>query len=112
MLDELAGIGDTLAFPERGYRFLGRLLSELKRRGVTSLFTLDPQALAAATGSSLWRGLIGWFDNVFEFGADPSGGRSLAMRRSVVPVRTKPASMFLFSNLTAEAKAARKEPET
>jgi len=35
IVDGVAGIADTLAFPERGYRFLGRLLSELRRRGVT-----------------------------------------------------------------------------
>lgn len=65
VVDGLAGLADTLAFPERGYRFLGRLLAELKRRGVTSLFTMDPACLAVAAGTPLADGTIGWFDNVF-----------------------------------------------
>lgn len=67
VLDGLAGLADTLAFPERGYRFLGRLLSELRRRGVTSLFTVDPDALAVAAGTPLAEGVVGWFDNAFTF---------------------------------------------
>lgn len=67
VVDGLAGLADTLAFPERGYRFLGRLLVELRRRGVTSLFTVDPHALAVAAGTPLADGVTGWFDNVFAF---------------------------------------------
>jgi len=67
VLDGVAGLADTLAFPERGYRFLGRLLVELRRRGVTSLFTVDPDALAVAAGTPLADGVKGWFDNVFSF---------------------------------------------
>lgn len=67
VVDGLAVLADTVAFPERGYRFIGRLLRELKVRGVTSVFTLDPAALAAATGSRdpNGDGLAAWFDNVF-----------------------------------------------
>lgn len=67
VVDGLAVLGDTVAFPERGYRFVGRLLRELKVRGVTSVFTLDPAAMAAATGSRdpNGDGLAAWFDNVF-----------------------------------------------
>lgn len=67
VVDGLAGLADTVAFPERGYRFIGRLLRELKLRGVTSVFTLDPAAMAAATGSRdpNGEGLAAWFDNVF-----------------------------------------------
>ena len=72
VLDGVAGLADTLAFPERGYRFLGRLLMELRRREVTSLFTIDPGALAAAAGTPLAEGVTGWFDNVFTFEPDPS----------------------------------------
>jgi circadian clock protein KaiC len=66
VVDGLAALADTVAFPERGYRFVGRLLRELKGRGVTSVFTLDPSALAAATGSAApdGNGLAAWFDNV------------------------------------------------
>ncbi len=71
VVDGLAGMADTLAFPERGYRFLGRLLAELRQRGVTSLFTVDPAALAVAAGTSLAEGVVGLFDNAFEF-AKPS----------------------------------------
>jgi circadian clock protein KaiC len=67
VVDGLAGLADTLAFPERGYRFLGRLLVELRRRGVASLFTVDPHALAVAAGTPLADGVTGWFDNVFTF---------------------------------------------
>lgn len=67
VVDGVAGLADTLAFPERGYRFLGRLLIELRRRGVTSLFTVDPGALAVAAGTPLADGVTGWFDNVFVF---------------------------------------------
>jgi circadian clock protein KaiC len=74
VVDGLAGFADTLAFPERGYRFLGRLLLELKQRGVTSLFTVDPSALAVATGTSLAEGVIGWFDNAFTFEDSGGGG--------------------------------------
>lgn len=67
VVDGLAALADTVAFPERGYRFVGRLLRELKVRGVTSVFTLDPAAMAAATGSRdpNGDGLAAWFDNVF-----------------------------------------------
>lgn len=68
MVDGVAGIADTLAFPERGYRFLGRLLAELRRRGVTSLFTVDPAALSVAAGTPLAEGIVGLFDNAFTFG--------------------------------------------
>ncbi len=74
VVDGLAGMADTLAFPERGYRFLGRLLLELKRRGVTSLFTVDPDALAVAAGTPLAEGVIGWFDNAFTFDAPDAQG--------------------------------------
>ncbi|MDO9434568.1 ATPase domain-containing protein [Hydrogenophaga sp.] len=82
IIDGLAGIADTLAFPERGYRFLGRLLAELRRRGVTSLFTVDPAALLVAAGSSLADGVVGLFDNAFHFDQPPTsvpgtGGRAL-----------------------------------
>ncbi len=93
VVDGLAGIADTLAFPERGYRFLGRLVAELRRRGVTSLFTLDPAALSVAAGTALAEGVVGWFDNALTFekpapeGA-PSGRRTLA----IVKVRGGDAS--------------------
>lgn len=74
VVDGVAGLADTLAFPERGYRFLGRLLIELRRRQVTSIFTVDPNALAAAAGTSLAHGITGWFDNVFSFEPVPAGG--------------------------------------
>lgn len=67
VVDGLEGLADTLAFPERGYRFMGRLLTELKCRGVTSLFTVDPAALAVAAGTGLAEGVVGWFDNAFLF---------------------------------------------
>ncbi|QHE86645.1 RAD55 family ATPase [Hydrogenophaga sp. BPS33] len=78
VIDGLAGLADTLAFPERGYRFLGRLLAELRERGVTSLFTVDPAALAVAAGTALADGVVGLFDNAFDFSSEP---RSLAASR-------------------------------
>ena len=80
VVDGVAGLADTLAFPERGYRFLGRLLIELKRRGVTSLFTVDPDALAIAAGTPLADGVTGWFDNVFVFEAVPARERPVNQR--------------------------------
>ena len=66
VIDGLAGLADTVAFPERGYRFLGRLLRELKARGISSVFTLDPAALGSAAGKPSAEGLMAWFDNVLE----------------------------------------------
>ena len=63
-LDSLAALADTSAFADRGYRFLGRLLHELRRAGATSLFTLDPQELAIATGTPFAPGVAALFDNV------------------------------------------------
>ena len=75
VVDVLAGLAGTLGCPQRGYRFLGRLLTELRRRQVTSVFTVDPDSLALAAGTSLADGVAGWFDNVFSFPADaPEGG--------------------------------------
>lgn len=65
VLDGLAALADTVAFPERGYRFVARLLRELKVRGVTTLVTVDPAALATAAGRTwLEEGLSASFDNV------------------------------------------------
>lgn len=80
VVDGLAGLADTLAFPERGYRFLGRLLVELRRRGVTSLFTVDPHALAVAAGTPLADGVTGWFDNVFTFAPLAASDRQVDQR--------------------------------
>ncbi|MET0334166.1 MAG: ATPase domain-containing protein [Rhizobacter sp.] len=65
VVDGLAALADTVAFPERGSRFIGRLLRELKVRGVTSVFTLDPAAFAGIIGRDpRGDGLAAWFDNV------------------------------------------------
>ncbi|CAN7432291.1 AAA family ATPase [Acidovorax sp. LjRoot117] len=80
VVDGVAGLADTLAFPERGYRFLGRLLIELRQRGVTSLFTVDPDALAVAAGTPLADGVTGWFDNVFTFETGPTRDRKVDQR--------------------------------
>ncbi|MEZ2299277.1 RAD55 family ATPase [Variovorax sp. RCC_210] len=84
VVDGLAGLADTLAFPDRGYRFLGRLLAELKQRGVTSLFTVDPAALAVAAGTPLAGGVTGWFDNAFALEPNRGGDKRWL---SVVKVR-------------------------
>lgn len=93
VVDGLEGLADTLAFPERGYRFLGRLLAELKQRGVTSLFTVDPSALAVAAGTGLAEGVVGWFDNAFVFRSEFVAGPLEATRTlSVAKVRgTQPS---------------------
>ncbi|MCD2511746.1 RAD55 family ATPase [Comamonas endophytica] len=80
VVDGVAGLADTLAFKDRGYRFLGRLLVELRRRGVTCLFTMDPEALAVAAGAPLADGLVGWFDNLFVFDATPASDRLVNQR--------------------------------
>jgi circadian clock protein KaiC len=108
VVDGLAGMADTLAFPERGYRFLGRLLHELRQRGVTSLFTVDPAALELAAGTPLAEGVVGWFDNAFVFGKFPAtgsspGGRHLTVakvrgglaRQAVVDVQINPSDAKL-----------------
>lgn len=104
VVDGVAGLADTLAFPERGYRFLGRLLMELRRREVTSLFTIDPGALAIAAGTPLADGVTGWFDNVFEFAPAPSSNRPVDQRvLTITKVRgggaTEP-SLDIFRPLT------------
>jgi circadian clock protein KaiC len=82
VVDGLAGFADTVAFPERGYRFIGRLLRELKHRGITSIFTVDPDALTAAAGSCLTDGLLSWFDNVLDLRIQSDGvARSLEIRK-------------------------------
>ena len=83
VIDGLAAFADTVAFPERGYRFIGRLLRELKARGITSVFTLDPAALASAAGRASAEGLIAWFDNVLDLSAatDAGDGRELVIRK-------------------------------
>lgn len=93
VIDGLAALADTVAFPERGYRFIGRLLRELKARGVTSVFTLDPAALGSAAGRPSAEGLIAWFDNVLEMSqaVGAEDGRELAIRkmRGVRVTRTR-----------------------
>jgi len=84
VVDGLAGFADTVAFPERGYRFIGRLVRELKQRGITSLFTMDPTALSVAAGAPFAEGLLGWFDNVIDLSRPAGGGngaRSLGLRK-------------------------------
>lgn len=81
VVDGLEGMADTLAFVERGYRFVGRLLRELKARDVVSLFTIDPAALAAASQTTLAEGVIGWFDNAFELDS-LDGVRGLSVRKA------------------------------
>jgi circadian clock protein KaiC len=73
VVDGLAGLADTPAFEERGYRFLGQLLAQLRARRVTSLFTLDPHAFGAAGGGIDSRGLLTWFDNLLELQMPPDG---------------------------------------
>lgn len=85
VVDSVGGLADTLAFRERGYRFMGRLLAELKRRGVTSVFTIDPEALAMAAGTSLAQGVAGWFDNLFVFDKAPTQGQGRTL--SIAKVR-------------------------
>jgi circadian clock protein KaiC len=83
VVDGLAGLADTPAFAERGYRFMGHLLLQLQARGVTSLFTVDPQAFDAAGGGPLAQGLMGWFDNVVELQLPAVGedGRLAVLRK-------------------------------
>jgi len=94
VIDGMAGLADTLAFPERGYRFLSRLLVELRRRGVTSMFTVDPAALAVAAGTSLAEGVWGLFDNAFIFERADSETSSPIHRRplAIAKVRGSQAS--------------------
>jgi circadian clock protein KaiC len=111
VVDGLAGLADTLAFPERGYRFLGRLLAELRRRGVTSLFTVDPAALSVAAGTSLAEGVVGWFDNAFGFVQErPDGAPSLQRLLAIHKVRAAQASapvvnVHLASSLSRTSSA-------
>ncbi len=84
VVDGLAAFADTVAFPERGHRFIGRLLRELKQLGVTSVFTMDPAAFSAAAGGSLTDGMLAWFDNIVELRMTAGGDddkRSLAIRK-------------------------------
>ncbi|MET0350470.1 MAG: ATPase domain-containing protein [Rhizobacter sp.] len=93
VIDGLATLADTVAFPDRGYRFIGRLLRELKARGITSVFTLDPATLGSAAGRLSAEGLIAWFDNVLDLSvpSDGSDGRELVVRkmRGVRATRTR-----------------------
>jgi len=66
VVDGLDHFTDTVAFPSRGYRFTGRLLHELKARGVTSLFTAEPSAVAITAGRPVVEALSGLFDNALD----------------------------------------------
>lgn len=79
VLDGIAALADTSAFPERGHRFLGRLLYELKRARTTSLFTLDPDELAVAGGTPLAPGVSALFDNLMTLATEP--GRRLTVTK-------------------------------
>lgn len=82
VVDGVAALADTVAFPERGSRFVGRLVRELKARGVTSVFTLDPAAFAGVMGRDpKGEGLAAWFDNVMMLSApgDAQGSRRLSI---------------------------------
>lgn len=78
-LDGMAALADTSAFGDRGHRFLGRLLYELRRAHATSLFTLDPDELAAAAGTPLAPGLAALFDNVLTL--EPGTERRLTLTK-------------------------------
>jgi len=106
VVDGLAGLADTLAFPERGYRFLGRLLVELRRRGVTSLFTVDPDALAVSAGTSLANGMTGWFDNVFTFAPALDAEQRVNQRNlTIAKVRGGGASQVLVDIHVSQPRA-------
>jgi circadian clock protein KaiC len=96
VVDGLAALADTVAFPERGYRFIGRLLRELKARGVTSVFTLDPASLAVATGTRdpIGDGLAAWFDNVLTLTLPDAGAD--ARRLTVGKLRAARAARTTF----------------
>jgi circadian clock protein KaiC len=85
-LDGVAALADTSAFAERGHRFLGRLLYELRRAGATSLFTLDPAELAVACGTPLAGGVAALFDNVLKLEAGAE------RRLAVTKMRGAPAA--------------------
>lgn len=107
VVDGLAGLADTLAFPERGYRFLGRLLVELRRRGVTSLFTIDPDALAVAAGTPLADGMTGWFDNVFSFAPVSATDRQVDQHvLTIAKIRGAAASQTTVDILVSRPRAA------
>lgn len=107
VVDGVAGLADTLAFPERGYRFLGRLLVELRRRGVTSLFTVDPDALAVAAGTPLADGVTGWFDNVLLFDKISAKDRQVNQRvLAIAKVRGGGATQSSVDIFVAPPKGA------
>ena len=83
VLDGVAALADTRAFQDRGYRFLGRLLIELRQRAVTALFTLDPAEISVASGTPIAPGLAALFDNVLALEAprQPGALRQLAVRK-------------------------------
>lgn len=95
ILDGTAALADTLAFQERGYRFLGRLLHELRCRGVTALFTLDPAEISVASGTPLAPGVAALFDNVFSLESMP--GEQVHRALSVRKMRGSLAKAAVFA---------------
>ena len=95
VLDGTAALADTMAFQERGYRFLGRLLFELRRRGVTALFTLDPAEISMASGTPLAPGVAALFDNVFELESVP--GLEAQRRLTASKIRGSLRNAAVFS---------------
>lgn len=80
VVDGLTALANTVAFPERGFRFVGNLLRHLKQRGVTSVFTLDPASFVAAAGTPLADGLSAWFENVLDLSVAEGDGNVRRLR--------------------------------
>jgi circadian clock protein KaiC len=95
ILDGAAALADTLAFQDRGYRFFGRLLHELRRRGVTALFTLDPTEIAVASGTPLAVGVAALFDNVFALETAP--GAQVTRQLTIRKMRGASAGTAVFA---------------
>ena len=64
VVDGLAGFFAAATEPERMERFLACLCNELRRQGVTSLFTLETRDITGITSSTQFRAVSALFDNV------------------------------------------------
>ena len=99
VVDGLGQLAETLAFAERGYRFVARLLHELRARNVTSVFTADPPALAAAAGPPLADAFVGLFDNALEMSYDGEHGSGFGLViRKARAARVRQAKFGLVLN--------------
>jgi len=81
VIDSIAGFADKAMFAERGYRFVGALLDELRRRSVATVLVCDADALAALGVPHIGAGLVALVEHVVEMSVGDTG-RTLRVKKA------------------------------